>query len=122
MKREKLFESITVVVIQLLIWVLIFLVPSDIFAQDVKREGNTFTQVSTRTSGSKEIPTDYTYVDSKGKSYQVFLSSSGKAFIKKVSQKSGKEYKQYLPEVGRQINPKAYEEKPKDNKEKPKKK
>lgn len=122
MDKKKFIEGVAVVVIQLLIWVLIFLVPSDIFAQDVKREGNTFTQVSTHTSGSKEIPTDYTYVDSKGKSYQVFLSASGKAFIKKVSKKSGKEYKQYLPEIGRQINPEAYEEKPKDNKEKPKKK
>lgn len=119
---EKLFEGIAVVVIQLLIWVIILSVPSDIFAQEVKREGNTFTQVSARSNGSREIPTEYTYVDSKGNSYQVFLSASGKAFIKKVSQKSGKEYKQYLPEVGRQINPKAYEKKPKDNKEKPKKK
>ena len=118
MINKKFIEGVAVIVIQLLIWVLIFLVPSDIFAQEIKREGNTFTQVSSSRSGGKETPTEYTYVDSKGKSYQVFLSASGKAFIKKVSKKSGKEYKQYLPEVGRQINPKAYEEKPKEDKKK----
>lgn len=38
----------------------------------------------------------------------ICLLLDGKAFIKKVSKKTGKEYKQYLPEIGKQINPKAY--------------
>ena len=82
-----------------------------IYAQSVQRQGNTFTQVSNKKSASKETKTQYVYKDSKGNSYPVWLSSSGKAFIKKVSKKTGKEYRQYVPEIGKQINPEAYKEK-----------
>lgn len=77
-------------------------------AQSVQREGNNFTQVSNKKSAGKETKTEYTYTDSKGNIYPVFLSSGGKAFIKKVSKKTGKEYRQYLPEISKQINPDAY--------------
>ena len=77
-------------------------------AQSVQRKGNTFTQISNKKSAGKEIKTKYTYTDSKGVVYPVYLSSTGKAFIKKVSKKTGKEYKQYVPEIGKQINPSAY--------------
>jgi hypothetical protein len=81
-------------------------------AQNVIKSGNTFTQVSNKggKSGGKETKTQYTFKDSKGNSYPVYLSASGKAFVKRVSQKTGKEYKQYVPEIGKQINPKAYKE------------
>lgn len=82
-------------------------------AQSVVKSGNTFTQVSNNKggkSGGKETKTQYTFKDSKGNIYPVYLSASGKAFIKKVSKKTGKEYKQYMPEIGKQINPKAYKE------------
>ena len=82
-----------------------------IYAQSVSRQGNTFTQVSNKKSAGKETKTQYVYKDSKGNSYPVWLSSSGKAFIKKVSKKTGKEYRQYVPEIGKQINPEAYKEK-----------
>ena len=77
-------------------------------AQSVQRQGNNFTQVSNKKSAGKETKTQYTYTDSKGVVYPVYLSSTGKAFIKKVSKKTGKEYKQYVPEIGKQINPSAY--------------
>ena len=80
-------------------------------AQSVQRQGNTFTQVSNKRSAGKETKTQYTYKDSKGVEYPIYLSSAGKAFIKKVSKKTGKEYKQYLPEIGKQINPEAYKDK-----------
>lgn len=80
-------------------------------AQSVQRQGNTFTQVSNKKSTAKETKTQYTYKDSKGVEYPVYLSSTGKAFIKRVSKKTGKEYKQYVPEIGKQINPEAYKDK-----------
>ena len=97
-------------IISAVIMVLMLLISLKMTAQDVKREGSTFTQVAKsggRASG-QETKTAYTYVDSKGTSYSVYLSSTGKAFIKKVNKKTGKEYKQYVPEIGRQINPEAY--------------
>lgn len=78
--------------------------------QNVTQNGNNFTQVKTEKAESKETKTQYTYTDSKGNVYPVYLSSKGKTFIKKVSKKTGKEYKQYLPEIGKRINPEAYKE------------
>ena len=80
-------------------------------AQSVERKGNNFTQVSSKgQQGGKETKTQYTYTTKDGEVYPVYLSAKGKAFIKRVSKKTGKEYKQYLPEVGKQINPNAYKE------------
>ena len=81
-------------------------------AQTVMRKGNAFVQVVNQKekSSGKETKTQYTYTDSKDNTYPVYLSSTGKAFIKKVSKKTGKEYKQYVPEIGKQINSEAYKE------------
>lgn len=78
-------------------------------AQSVQQNGKTFTQVSQpreKKPQDEGIKTEYIYIDSKGKKYSVYLSSRGKAYIKRPDWKSGK---QYLPEVGKKINPKAYE-------------
>ena len=80
-------------------------------AQSVTKQGNNFTQVTNKKSTGKETKTQYTFTDSKGVVYPVYLSSTGKAYIKKVSKKTGKEYKQYVPEIGKQINPEAYKDK-----------
>ena len=89
----------------------IMLMPlSFVSAQEIQRNGNNFTQIAKeKVSESKETKTEYTYTDSKGNVYPVYLSSTGKAFIKKISKKTGKEYKYYIPVVGKQINPSAYE-------------
>jgi hypothetical protein len=91
--------------------IMLFSLSMGIQAQSVQRQGNTFTQVTNKKSAAKEAKTQYTYKDSKGVEYPVYLSSTGKAFIKKVSKKTGKEYKQYVPEIGKQINPEAYKDK-----------
>ena len=92
--------------------IMLFSLSLGVQAQSAVKSGNTFTQVSNKggKSSGKETKTQYTYKDSKGNVYPVYLSASGKAFIKKVSKKTGKEYKQYLPEIGKQINSKAYKE------------
>lgn len=90
--------------------IMLFSLNMGIQAQSVQRHGDNFTQISSVKQSGKETKTKYTYTDSKGTVYPVYLSSTGKAFIKKVSKKTGKEYKQYLPEIGKQINPEAYKE------------
>lgn len=90
--------------------IMLFSLTMGVQAQSVQRQGNNFTQVSNPKTSGKETKTEFTYTDSKGNIYPVYLSASGKAFIKRVSKKTGKEYKMYLPEVGKQINPKAYKE------------
>ena len=90
--------------------IMLFSLSLGVQAQSVVKSGNTFTQVSNKggKSGGKETKTQYTFKDSKGNVYPIYLSASSKAFIKRVSKKTGKEYKQYVPEIGKQINPKAY--------------
>lgn len=54
--------------------------------------------------------TEYSYQNKKtGEVYPIYLSKTGKAYIKVTSQKTGREYNRYLPEIGKMINPKAYE-------------
>lgn len=82
----------------------------DSAAQNVERQGNTFVQKKSEGQTKSATKTSYVYKDNKGNSYPVYLSAKGKAFIIKVSKKTGKEYKQYMPEIGKQINPQAYKE------------
>jgi hypothetical protein len=77
--------------------------------RNLSNRKNVFLSESGKSSG-KETKTKYTYTDFKGNVYPIYLSASGKAFTKKVSKKTGKEYRQYLPEIGKQINPEAYKE------------
>lgn len=68
---------------------------------DVVREGNTFRVETTSVSDTQ---THYTWQDKEGNKYPVFITKKGACYILKVSKKSGKEYKYYLPkEVQEQI-------------------
>lgn len=68
-------------------------------AQTINRNGNNFVAESTKTSKSagQAIGTKYTYTDTDGKTYSIWLSKNGRAYIIRTS-KSGKEYKKYLTE------------------------
>lgn len=77
------------------------------YSQNVVRNGNTFVQVSDSSNKiQKDTPTmtKYFYIGADGKKYPIYVSSKGKYFIIKTSKKTGKEYKQYLPEVTKQLN------------------
>lgn len=68
----------------------------------IERHGNEFVQKSNRDS-STVIKTNYVYVDSKGQRDTIYLSQNKKAFVYRVSKKTGKVYKRYLPEVTAQL-------------------
>ena len=71
-------------------------------AQNYTREGNTF--VSTKSVKTEPVKTKFTWKDSKGNEYPVYISSKGSCFVIRVSSKTGKEYKSYLgPEISQQI-------------------
>lgn len=76
-------------------------------AQEVKREGNTFSFVSSgRTSTKKDtLLTQYEFADSKGNHYPIIVNkSSGRCYIWKTSSKTGKLYKQYMKEeISREV-------------------
>lgn len=67
---------------------------SSTYAQSVKREGTTFVVSSSRKS--EPIKTKFTWKIGDVE-YPIYISSTGSCYIIKVSKKTGKEYKQYLP-------------------------
>lgn len=77
-------------------------------AQTVVRKGKTFYQQSNSSKIEKDsaVFSGYHYFDTKGIRYPIYMSSKGKYFIWRTSSKTGKPYKQYLPEVTRQLNSK----------------
>lgn len=74
--------------------------------QTVERRGNTFVQKcdsSSRIKKSDVQVTKYFYQTADGTKYPIYVSSNGKYFIIRVSSKTGKQYRQYLPEVTKQL-------------------
>lgn len=80
------------------------MLPSSITAQDYTRSGNTFTIVSKKKKAKSEPTKTKFTVEKDGKSYPVYMGSTGSCFILKTSSKTGKEYRNYLgPELSATI-------------------
>lgn len=62
---------------------------------EVKREGDTF-KVE-QTAKASDTQTKYTWEDKQGKKYPIFITKKGACYVLRVSKKTGKEYKYYLP-------------------------
>lgn len=89
---------------KLLLIVCLFLLGSVAYAQEVIRKGNTFEQVSKKKSKEAYKLTQYTYIAADGKKYPIYISEKGKYFIFRKSAKTGKEYRQYLPNVNKELS------------------
>lgn len=59
----------------------------------VVRSGDTFSVEQTVQADAK---TPYTWKDKDGKIYPIYITKKGASYIKRVSKKTGKEYKYYL--------------------------
>lgn len=62
---------------------------------EVKREGDTF-KVE-QSAKASDTQTKYTWEDKEGNKYPIFITKRGACYVKRVSKKTGKEYKYYLP-------------------------
>lgn len=89
---KKYFNQIKTLIVML---VLMLSLPA--FSQNVKRDslGN---YISVTPAKKPDIPTKYTYTDSKGLVYRVYQTYEGKRYVVKMSKKTGKTYKMYLKE------------------------
>lgn len=63
---------------------------------DVVRDGDNF-KVEKTASVNQDTQTKYTWEDKEGNKYPIFITKKGACYVVRVSKKSGKEYKQYLP-------------------------
>lgn len=69
-----------------------------------KCEGTTYSSTGRVAGNTAPTPTPYTWQDSKGNKYPIYMSNTGSCFIIKKSKKTGKDYKSYLkPEVSQDI-------------------
>lgn len=67
-----------------------------VVAQDYTKSNETTFVAKQKLPKSSPTKTEYTWVDSDGKSYPIYLSTKS-CFIIRTSKKSGKEYRKYLP-------------------------
>ena len=79
---------------------LLFCAFTTVFAQNYTQNGTTFIENTSNSASKrgKSIETMYTWQDKEGKSHKIYLSKSGKAFVKVTSKKTGNEYNKYLDE------------------------
>ncbi len=63
---------------------------------DIVRDGDTF-RVEKTISVNQDTKTKYTWEDKKGNKYPIFITKKGACYVIRVSKKTGKEYRQYLP-------------------------
>lgn len=93
------------IILSLMCVLTLMIIPIKGEAQNCVLRGKTFEQVDTQSTKSKDMGTKtaYTYKAKDGKEYPIYTSKQGKAFIWRVSKKTGKQYKQYLPEVTKQL-------------------
>lgn len=72
----------------------------------VQRQGNVFIEQKDTTFRNNGTLTKHTYKAKDGKQYPIYLSKNGKAYIVRVSKNTGRQYKQYLPQVTEQLKQK----------------
>ena len=79
---------------------LLFCAFTTVFAQNYIQKGTTFIENTSNSTSKrgKSIETMYTWQDKEGKSYKIYLSKNGRAFVKVTSKKTGNEYNKYLDE------------------------
>ena len=69
-----------------------------------KCENKTYSSTGRVTGSSIPVATGFTWKDSKGKKYPIYISESGSCYTIRVSNKTGKEYKSYMkPEISQDI-------------------
>lgn len=76
----------------------------DAQSNNFERQGTTFVSKSNSRTKAEPTKTKYTWKDSKGTEYPIYISSTGSCFVIKTSSKTGKEYRSYLsPEISKEI-------------------
>lgn len=63
---------------------------------DIVRNGDNF-KVEKTTLVNQDTQTKYTWEDKEGNKYPIFITKKGACYVLKVSKKTSKEYKYYLP-------------------------
>lgn len=79
----------------ILIAILVIASVSASYAQNYTKSGKTYKAEKVE-KASTERETGFTWEDSKGNTYPIYMGKTGSCYIKKISKKTGNEYRQYL--------------------------
>lgn len=72
--------------------------------KNYKCENKTYSSTGRVNNSSAPTSTGFTWQDSKGKTYPIYISDKGSCYIIRTSKNTGKEYKSYLgPEISQDI-------------------
>lgn len=71
-------------------------------AQNVVLRGDTFVCVDSVKSKHPTM-TKYFYLTKDGDKYPIYATANGKCFVIKTSKKTGKSYRQYLPDISKKL-------------------
>lgn len=82
---------------KILIMLLLAVLSMNMCAQTYTVKGNTYSSVKKSTK-KEGIKTPYTWEDSKGNTYPIYILPDGRCYINRVSSTTGKEYRAYLKE------------------------
>lgn len=103
-QKKDLWDIVIIIAIGLLTAFAVSFGCTMVRGQSVVRNGNTFTQTSKKKAKEAFMTTPYTYVAADGTKYPIYISGQGRYFIIRKSKKTGKEYRQYLPEIQKQLS------------------
>ena len=78
-------------------------ITSGMYGQKVSKHGKTFIEEPHDSTRGVATKTEYFSIDAQGVRDTIWISSKGKAFVWKVSKKTGKKYRKYLPEITKQL-------------------
>ena len=78
-------------------------ITSGMYGQKVSKHGKTFVEEPNDSTRGVATKTEYFYIDAQGVRDTIWISSKGSAFVWKVSKKTGKKYRKYLPEVTKSL-------------------
>lgn len=81
---------------------LAFIFSAAAWSQNVVRNGKTFVDTTPTRERQEPQKTDYVY-QKQDSTWTIYLSAKGKAFIIRYSKRTGRAYRQYLPQISKQI-------------------
>ncbi len=96
LQKSKAANYKTLAVLTLILW--IAGCSDKLFSQNVTKDvnGNFHQVVKKQSPDSTGTKTSYTFEDSKGEIYPVYLTTSGKYFVWRISKNTGNKYRKYL--------------------------
>jgi len=99
MKKSRISPPLLIFMLAL---TLAFIFSVSSWSQNVVRNGKTFVDTTPTREHQEPQKTDYVY-QKQDSTWTIYLSAKGKAFIIRYSKRTGRPYRQYLPQITKEL-------------------